>query len=899
MYELIISAVVVAIMATAVIVLLTQRKKAERDGAERMRLALAEGQMVPLSLHPVIDPVLCVGSFSCIKACPEGDIIGVVDGVATLVEAADCIGHARCDIECPVGAIKLVFGTSERGIDLPETDQSFESSRPGVYIVGELSGMGLIKNALHQGLVLGKFVKGKLKKSNAGPNFTDVVIVGAGPAGIAAAVSCQEQGLSVRIFEQESVGGAIAHYPRGKVVMMEQVRIPNFGPFGRSLLSKEDLMGELHQVVQANRLAVEEGKKVVGVEGDAPRLTAVTAAGERIPCGAVVLAIGLRGSPRKLDCPGEESTKVTYRLVDPEQYHGRNVLVVGGGDSAVEAAIQLAEESTAKVSISYRQSAFSRCKPRNRDLIKALIDQGRVKAYFNTKVNAIDAQTVRLGPVADEGKGKDGAKDKGAAPPAKAEPGRPALPSVMVAGGLKADDDARSAAKTVMDFQLPAAAAADAKQRFTIVNAGGAAGGRAPGADRPGSGLHAFDRQGADAQAQGQGSGRSRASDWKEGLVKVIAKGGAKALDAIDGGNRAARVGSGLHKVDVPAVQTDGKETRLANDDVIVSIGGELPVQFLNSIKVTSRLYKGEEKAAGGGKGLSKLEMERRTRTRLMAFLTVLGLLINGALYLLGAEYYWLPLDERPNSPLHSMMRPSGLWGHGVGVIATMFMMANFIYALRKRWRPLKGKASIRTWLTVHMFVGIMSPITIAFHAAFLVNNLLAVWTWVALAIVMATGIFGRFIFGLMPAQAGKLLAVNELKEQVADIEKVLQPHIQQTKNVKAVTQLLDLASLQPRNATLVQAMVRENKTRMTLVKQIDDARGLFNDDKQFSFFKDSLEKIQRARMQISVYATLKRVFRSWLVFHVVTAIFMMVLIAAHVAVTMYLGFGAFFLGEG
>ncbi|MBI1949542.1 MAG: NAD(P)-binding domain-containing protein [Deltaproteobacteria bacterium] len=904
MYELIISGIVFAIMAVAVIVLLTQRKKSEREGAERLRLAVAEGQLVPLSLHPVIDPTLCVGSFSCIKACPEGDIIGVVDGVATLVDAADCIGHARCDIECPVGAIKLVFGTSERGIDLPETDENFESSRAGVFIVGEISGMGLIKNALHQGLVSGKFIKGKLKKSNAGPNFTDVVVVGAGPAGIASAIACQEQGLSVRILEQESVGGAIAHYPRGKVVMTEQVKMPNFGPFGRQLLSKEDLMTEIFQVIDANKIAVEEGKKIVHVEGDAPRLTAVTAAGERIACAAVVLAIGLRGSPRKLDCPGEETTKVTYRLVDPEQYHGRNVLVVGGGDSAVEAAIQLAEESTAKVSISYRQGAFSRCKPRNRDKIKALIDQGRVKAYFSTKVTGIDAQHVRLAPSGDdEKKGKGGDKPKAPEPPkGPPRPGTAVVDPSMLVG---AEDD-RGTAKTMMDIQLPEGAAPGGKQRFTIVNAGAQAQAQGGNPWRPGSAVHGMPGGGAGASAGAAGQpaaqspGRSRTSLWREGIVDVIARGGARALDAIDGGNRRARVGSALHKMgEIPAVQKEGNETVLANDDVIVSIGGELPVQFLNSIKVTSRKYHGEEKAGGGGKTLTKAEVEKRTRTRLALILTALGVTINIALYVLGAEYYWLPLDERKNSVLHDLLRPSGLWGHGVGVAATLFMLANFIYALRKRWRPLKGKASIRTWLTFHMFVGIMSPLVIAFHAAFLVNNLLAVWTWVALAIVVATGIFGRFLFGLVPAQAGKMLAVNDLREQVNDMEKVLQPHIQQTKNVKAVTALFDMATLQPRERTLMQAVMKENKTRHTLVKQIDSARPLFNDDKQFNFFKDSLEKIQRARLQISFYATLKRVFRSWLVFHVVTAIFMVVLIAAHVAVTAYYGFGAFFFQGG
>src|SRR5688572_8475766 len=144
MTEILISAAIAVVLACATVLLLFRKKKKQDVGEEKLRLAIAEGQQVPQSLHPVIDPTLCIGSFSCIKSCPEGEIIGVVNGVATLVEAAHCIGHARCAVECPVGAIKLVFGTAERGVDLPDSDESFESSRPGVFVIGELGGMGLI-----------------------------------------------------------------------------------------------------------------------------------------------------------------------------------------------------------------------------------------------------------------------------------------------------------------------------------------------------------------------------------------------------------------------------------------------------------------------------------------------------------------------------------------------------------------------------------------------------------------------------------------------------------------------------------------------------------------------------------------------------------------------------------
>jgi dihydropyrimidine dehydrogenase (NAD+) subunit PreT len=740
---LVFSTAVAAVLLTIVAVLWTRRRRASIAGGEAMRLAIAEGQHIPPSLHPVIDPTICIGSFSCIKACPEGDIIGVVDGVATLVEAAHCIGHSRCALDCPVGAIKLVFGTAERGVDLPETDERFESSRPGVYVIGELGGMGLIKNALRQGLDVGRALKERLKKTEAQGTLVDVVIVGGGPAGIACAVGVKQQGLVARVFEQETLGGCVAHYPRGKVVMTEQVHVPSYGKFGQPLISKEVLLSELQKMIAANQLKIEEGHKVVKVEGDAPMFAVTTSRGTTVHARAVVLATGLRGSPRKLGCQGEELPKVTYRLIDPEQYHGQRVLVVGGGDSAVEAAIQLAEESTAKVSISYRQDSFSRCKQRNREKIARLIEEGRVRPLLSTEVIAIE-----------------------------------------------------------------------------------------------------------------------------EGLVRLKTKEG---------------------------------EGRLKNDKVIVSVGGEVPTEFLKSIGVSIKKYKGEEKGAEKGAAQkpgappTKAQIEARTRRRFAITLFALGAAIIAGLLLVGNEYYWLPVEERAESPLHPLLKPSGLWGHGVGVAATTFMMANFLYAVRKRWKRLKGKTSIRTWLTFHMFVGIMSPLVIAFHAAFLMNNLLAVWTWVALAVVVGTGVFGRFLFGLVPAQAGKVLALSEVREQLNDIASQVEPRLEEATNAELVRSLFAQANEPPRQRSFLRALLEEPAARGRLARQLTSARPYFLDERTYSIFRRSLLQISRSRLQIAFYGALKRLFRGWLVIHVVLAVFMVVLIAAHVSVTLYLGYGWIF----
>src|SRR5215831_10118693 len=219
---LIVAAVLCGLLALVAFAALRWRER--RRARSQLDQAIRQEMHIPASLHPVIDPDVCIGSGSCIAACPEGRILGLIDGVATLVNGARCIGHGRCAAECPVGAIKLVFGSAERGVDLPEVDTHFESSRRGVHIIGELAGMGLIKNALTQGLQVAAHLRETLGRG--GGQTTDVAIVGAGPAGIAAAAGCRAAGLSFRVLEQDTFGGTVAHYPRQKLVMTEPVELP-------------------------------------------------------------------------------------------------------------------------------------------------------------------------------------------------------------------------------------------------------------------------------------------------------------------------------------------------------------------------------------------------------------------------------------------------------------------------------------------------------------------------------------------------------------------------------------------------------------------------------------------------------------------------------------------------
>ena len=337
-----------------------EHRRAKHKLAEAVRLELN----VPQSLHPVIDPDVCIGSGSCISACPEGKILGLVGGVATLVNASKCIGHGKCAAECPVDAIKLVFGSAERGVELPEVDEFFETSRDGVHIVGELAGMGLIKNALIQGLQVAAHLQKTIDRK-VGAGGVDVAIVGAGPAGISTAVGCRAAGLSYALVEQDTVGGTVAHYPRQKLVMTETVDLPYYGKFGKQLIHKEELVTSFQDVIDKAGIKVHEKTKVTGIAGEQDAFVIQTDRGV-VSARRVVLAIGRRGTPRRMGVPGEELGKVAYRLIDPRQYAGRRVLVVGGGDSALEAAIQLADETDAEVGISYRRPEFGRCRPLNK-----------------------------------------------------------------------------------------------------------------------------------------------------------------------------------------------------------------------------------------------------------------------------------------------------------------------------------------------------------------------------------------------------------------------------------------------------------------------------------------------------------------------------------------------------
>ena len=358
------------------------------DGRVAHEQSQRAGVMEPVSLHPLIDPSRCVGCGECVKACPEtadGGVLGLIDGKAELVTPGNCVGHGACRTSCPVDAITLVFGTEKRGVDIPVLSPEFETNVPGIYVAGELGGMGLIRNALVQGR---QAVEALARKRRRRRGMLDLLVVGAGPAGFSASLTAMSLGLRCVTVEQESLGGCVYQYPRAKLVMTAPVEVPLIGAIRITQTSKEALLEFWQQVERATGVSIRYGERVESILRHGAGFAVRTSKGYYATT-AVLLAIGRRGTPRKLGVPGEELPKVVYRLLDPQQYAGQRVLVVGGGDSALEAAASIAESCNAEVAISYRGDAFARAKGRNRERVERARRAGRLQIVYNSHVRQI------------------------------------------------------------------------------------------------------------------------------------------------------------------------------------------------------------------------------------------------------------------------------------------------------------------------------------------------------------------------------------------------------------------------------------------------------------------------------------------------------------------------------
>jgi thioredoxin reductase (NADPH) len=385
----------------AVFYLLRYVKKLKRK-EERARQSAEKGKLFsdgPKGMHPRIEVKHCIGCATCTTVCPEGDVLAMLGGKAVLANGSKCIGHGLCAQACPVGAITMVMGSPSMAADMPTLTLEHETTIENLFIAGELGGMALIKNAINEGRECIDTIAKRLEATGRGGpthGIYDVLIVGAGPAGISASLRAIENKLTYLTLERDEVGGTVAKFPRQKLVMTSPVQFPTYGKFKKMEISKEQLLAFWDMVLNRVDFNVCTGAHVENIRKGEDGIFTVETTTNHCRARAVILALGRAGNPRKLGVKGEELPKVMYRLIEADHYTGRKILIVGGGDSAVEAALGLASQPGNEITLSYRKTSFHRIKERNAKRIEESIRLGKIRVIFDSSPIEFRSDSVVL-----------------------------------------------------------------------------------------------------------------------------------------------------------------------------------------------------------------------------------------------------------------------------------------------------------------------------------------------------------------------------------------------------------------------------------------------------------------------------------------------------------------------
>lgn len=366
------------------------RESAVRTGAHKAQLS-----------QPVVDLSRCLGCGACVAACPEDNVLELVHGQALVVNGARCVGHAACERECPVGAITVTLANLHERRDVPVLAPSLEAvGAPGLFLAGEVTAHALIKTAIEHGTQVAREVAARCASpasalpSDGAP--LDLCIVGAGPAGLACALEAKKHGLRFAVIDQASeLGGTVAKYPRRKLVITQPVELPLYGALKQASYTKEELIDLWKSIARQHELPIRAGCTLESLQRFDDGFVLATSGGE-VRARHVCVAVGRRGAPNRLGVAGEELEKVSYGLLDAHSYAGRRVLVVGGGDSAVEAAVALAEQPDAHVTLSYRRAAFFRLRGRSEQRLNHALESGRLQVVLDSDVRAIAPEHVEL-----------------------------------------------------------------------------------------------------------------------------------------------------------------------------------------------------------------------------------------------------------------------------------------------------------------------------------------------------------------------------------------------------------------------------------------------------------------------------------------------------------------------
>jgi thioredoxin reductase len=370
-----------------------------RRRREQARPDVAPPERVRL---PQIDASTCIGCAACVDACPY-DVLEIRDYVARVARPDDCCGLVLCEQRCPNGSL-VVADVAARG-DRLALDADLQSQDvPGLYVVGDLTGLPLIRNAINQGAHAMRAAAAAIARGGGGNGGQyDVVVIGAGPAGLSAALEAQAHGLRVLVLEQGSVAESIRSFPRGKLVFDQPLSIPLIGDLWLAESTKEELLGHWLRIVRARALPIAEGHRVTAVVRAASGFV-VHAVHEGNTLGfaaaKVVVAIGKRGTPRRLPVPIPDAAvdRVHYHLADARSLAGQRIVVVGLGDVAMEAAIALCHQPGTTVTVVHRGGGFSRGKARNVAEIERLAAAGRLSLVLGAEIVRVEPGLVQLGP---------------------------------------------------------------------------------------------------------------------------------------------------------------------------------------------------------------------------------------------------------------------------------------------------------------------------------------------------------------------------------------------------------------------------------------------------------------------------------------------------------------------
>ena len=436
------------------------QSEVEKAGTRFIDLAKlkAEGPTYP---HPVIDPVLCIGCHACVEACPH-DVLAIVNGVSTPIALDQCMEDTGCTVECPTSPKACIVINGTKKIPprkVPARNQRLMTNVPGIYMVGDVSGVPLIKNALNEGAQVIDFVIEDLRNQGENPKAEyDVAIIGIGPAGLSATAIAKQRGLKYIAVEQDKVVSTIQNYPAGKYVFFKPDTVQPKGgvPLDGPGNQKEVILGWWMSSMMQNGLQINEDESCKDIKTQDGVFLVTTEAGKlkektTYAARAVILAIGNRGTPMKLRVPGEElkmrvqpgpvvarhcpqcgqarmgrqvfcvrcgqklpvrtpgpidDTKVKYKLSDPDDYVAKKCIVVGAGNSSIEAAVDLtgfkrdgnniAFTRNNEVTLVVRSDFKGDLKLGNKMNIYDCMDAGKIKVLFRTEIKEIKENEVVL-----------------------------------------------------------------------------------------------------------------------------------------------------------------------------------------------------------------------------------------------------------------------------------------------------------------------------------------------------------------------------------------------------------------------------------------------------------------------------------------------------------------------